>query len=294
MYDVAYLARGSLLLSAGWDGTLRTFESESGAPRAVFRLPAAALALEPLDDERVLVALKDGPLAAFALDDGRELWRAPGGAWPYTGAALAVAPGGAQAIVFDPGANELRTHATDDGRILARHAAPAETAAIAFAPAGTWLAVGGRATLWLHDPLSLAPQRALALEGQALDLAFAPDGSVLAVATQAGRVEVFELESGARLALLPASGTPLHTLAFDPSGTRLVTGADSGEVTLWDTRSWSRLLELDAHGPAEPEPAYHYVHDLAFHPAGTQLASASGDHTVRLWRALAPAELVGR
>lgn len=288
VYDVAFVAGGRLLVSSGWDRTLRTFESDGLTPRACFALPAAALALEPLDDERVLVALKDGPLAAFALDDGRELWRAPGGAWLHAGAALSVAPGGAQAVDFDPGRRVLRLHAGDDGALLAEHTAPGETSALAHDPRGEALAVGGRATLALHDPLTLAPRRTLALEGQALDLAFAPDGSVLAVATREGRVEVFALAGGTRVAVLPAGGSPLHTLCFDPAGTRLATGSDGGEVTLWDTRSWARLLELDPHRPSAPEPTYHYVHDLAFHPDGTQLASASGDHTVRVWHARAP------
>jgi len=288
VYDVAFVAGGRLLVSSGWDRSVRTFEADGLAPRASFALPSAALALEPLDDRRVLVALKDGPLAAFALDDGRELWRAPSGAWLQAGAALSVAPGGAQAVVFDPGRRFLRLHAGDDGSLLAEQPAPGETRALAHDAQGHTLAVGGRATLALHDPLTLAPQRTLALEGQALDLAFAPDGSVLAVATEEGRVEVFELASGTRTAVLPASGTPLHTLCFDPTGTRLATGSDGGEVTLWDTRSWARLLELDPHRPSAPEPTYHYVHDLAFRPDGTQLASASGDHTVRVWHARAP------
>lgn len=285
VYDVAFLDGGRLLLSAGWDGKLCVHSGDGLELRATLTLPGPALAMEPIDERRVLLAIKDGPLLAIDVEDGRELWRATNGGWPHAGAAIAVTNDGAAAFVLDVGRSQLRRHDARDGRTLEQIGVRQDASALAYSPTGAFLAEGGRGELLLHDPTTLAVRQSLPLAGRAIDLAFTPDGRTLAAATDEGRIEVFAVDSARRVADILASGTPLRALAFDPSGRRLATGSDDGAVVLWDTHTWSRLLELDAHEPSEPEPAYHYVHDLAFHPDATALVSASGDHTVRVWSA---------
>jgi hypothetical protein len=71
--------------------------------------------------------------------------------------------------------------------------------------------------------------------------AYSPDGSVLAIGTNLGRVLLFEtgdytrqLDWGAHES---AGYSYVHSLAWTPDGTRLVTASGDETVRIWDTRT---------------------------------------------------------
>jgi WD40 repeat protein len=72
------------------------------------------------------------------------------------------------------------------------------------------------------------------LDDYAIDLAWSPDGAVLAAASASGPVTLFGAEDGARRHELPGHEGGSNALAWRPGGTLLASGGQDGSVKLWD------------------------------------------------------------
>ena len=88
--------------------------------------------------------------------------------------------------------------------------------------------------------------RAGADDGE-LTAALSPDGSQLAVATQTGGIDVWDVHAGAwRTRInLPSAGT-MWKLVYAPDGKRAYTASDDGVVRMWDPTTWRDPIALDA------------------------------------------------
>jgi WD40 repeat protein len=76
------------------------------------------------------------------------------------------------------------------------------------------------------------------------DLAFHPNGTLLASGGRDGRVVVWDVETRRPQARLRAHGDWVTGVAFDASGEVLASGARDGTILLWDTATWSVLGEI--------------------------------------------------
>lgn len=72
------------------------------------------------------------------------------------------------------------------------------------------------------------------LDDYAIDLAWSPDGAVLAAASASGPVTLFGAEDGARRHELPGHEGGSNALAWRPGGMLLASGGQDGSVKLWD------------------------------------------------------------
>jgi eukaryotic-like serine/threonine-protein kinase len=113
---------------------------------------------------------------------------------------------------------------------------------------------------------------------QASDMAFSPDGKLLAVASMFGFAKLFDLEEQRELATLHGFLLGVHSVAFSADGTRLALGSNGREaVKLWEVDSLEEVLTLSAEGSL--------FGATQFSPDGNVLGSLNGSGVLYLWRA---------
>lgn len=111
------------------------------------------------------------------------------------------------------------------------------------------------------------------LDGAPHSMALSPDGRSLALGAQFGQVELFDLQTAARLAWLDtASNLPVTGLAFSPDGGTLAAALSSaeGKVRVWSVGERKRVIEEYRSGYYSP---FAY---LAFSAGGQRLLSGNG------------------
>lgn len=75
---------------------------------------------------------------------------------------------------------------------------------------------------------------AASTDDYAIDLAWSPDGSLLAVASAAGGLTLHDAATGAAKQVLAGHANGANCLAWAPDGSRLASGGQDGCVRLWD------------------------------------------------------------
>ncbi len=120
-----------------------------------------------------------------------------------------------------------------------------ELAAVARHPAKDIVVIGGEdrvAYVYLMDRpknMKIADDTTLVRKlerqnGAIAALAWSPDGSRIAVAGAAPEVNVYNADTGARVAACKGHTAGIYTVAFSPSGDTLATGGFDGSVRLYD------------------------------------------------------------
>ena len=127
----------------------------------------------------------------------------------------------------------------------------------------------------LRSSLALFPRSIAQLEhtSSVLDVAFSPDGSMLATGSLDDTTRLWDARSGKLLQRLEHDG-PVLSLAFSPDGSMLATGSEDNMARLWDVRTGKKLHKLEHDD---------WVDTLAFSPDGSKLATGSLDNTTSLW-----------
>jgi len=277
---VALADQGRWIVSTGSDGTLKIWNTGSGALVRTIELdegPATALAVE---DRRALTGHKGGAVVLWDLDRAEKLavvhHRAPISSLTLTGDPnrfFAASQDGAVAL-FDVRSPNTPAPLGDD----------VESGAQLMALAGPrgMLVTGGRdrnIRLWRTDSLSLARTWRTGAEGiVALDIT--PAARTIATAGADGKVRLWTTSSSRVQRTLDAHQGRVTALALAPNGGLLATAGEDGDVKLWNMRGGRNgARTLRGHTGA--------VRSVSFSSDGQRLVSAGQDGSIRIWNTVA-------
>jgi WD40 repeat protein/tRNA A-37 threonylcarbamoyl transferase component Bud32 len=247
VYGVAFHPNGKQVATASWDGTARIWDARTGRQTLL------------LDHGRrkivTFVAFHpSGSMLATRARDGVRLWDAGTGQLTHTWK------------VSSAGWHDTR---------------------LAFSPRGDRLAAGCvNREIRVWNPINREEVAILrGHRGEIRELAFSPDGKLLASASadDAFPVRIWDVERNLEIRAIPAHTHLVRALAFSADGQRLASGSDDSTVRIWDTRTWQQLAALE-HGTS--------VYGVTFSPDGARLACACADSSIRFWDMLTYQEVV--
>ena len=247
VHDVEIDPRGHLVAAALEDGSLRTWNIQTGRREATRRFGGASL-------ESVSFS-RDGGRLLGAGDQGAAVWstapnaRRPLATFDGKGKPLAAAlsPDGQLAATGDFD-GLVRLWRADTGTLVDRLSPPGARApitAVSFSADGTRLvaSAGSRTVVWT---LSTNSPRVLRSGGSEVEaVAFSPDGVHVADGNVAGVARVWNLATGGSLELHGHEGA-VTSLAFSHDGKLLVTASEDGTGRIWDVRPEGQLPNFAA------------------------------------------------
>src|SRR5262249_33298540 len=159
--------------------------------------------------------------------------------------------------------------------------------AVSFSPDGLTLAIGrGDSVAALYDLRTGTIKATLPTDWSITDLAFSPDGKLLAAATMGGTTYVWNVANHNNVASLTLPGSVADFAVRFSTDNRLVAvGDSSGRVVLWKLDPTHRFEGAwAARSVAQPLTGHNGgVHSLDFGPGGSTLVTSSDDGNLRLW-----------
>ena len=151
---------------------------------------------------------------------------------------------------------------------------------VAFAPGGQTFAAAFTTPLFNQDSVIVWETtnweitRTLQTDN-VLEIAFSPDGKILATSPDRYSVKIWRLEDAQRIQVLEtAFSDAVSAMAFSPNGTVLATGHYDGRIQLWDVAKGSPLISMQPGG---------VISSLAFNRDGSLLASGDGYEAYHLF-----------
>lgn len=154
---------------------------------------------------------------------------------------------------------------------------------VAISPHGDVLAVGcfggegtqkNPPTVMIWDAETGEQLEIASCDRSIMDLAFSPDGRLLASIDWDGKVEVYDRDQQ-RTVLSEVAHEPVgYSVAFSPDGRTLATASNNGQISFWHLSTMTHVATLNTRDQ---------VAKLAFFPDGQTLAVGYLDRTIKLW-----------
>ena len=275
---LAFSPDGTKLASVGADGRA-IFEIISGHPLSTWRADHLARltdvstgrelsTLEFSGGIKHLTFSPDGKTVAFGSLGEIHLWHTETGDklimplvdWEEADihnmshvTALAFSSDGAT-LVSGTDQGKIQTWNVATGKALAVFAKPTaqenlgHISALSFSPDSALLAAGSHSQIDLWEVntgnklLSVNTKHKrgnMGFQSYSEPLVFSQDGTILANGLQHGVIQLWDITTGDRIAVLDGHTQKVETLVFSPDGTTLVSTAMDGTILLWD---WNEVL----------------------------------------------------
>ena len=109
---------------------------------------------------------------------------------------------------------------------------------------------------------------------EVLSVAYSPDGIRMAIGDKAGRLQVWDAQTGEVLLLWEGHSDTVSSVVYSPDGKTIASGSYDNTVKVWDGLTGELLRTLDGH---EDE-----VWSVMYSPDGKMIASGSSDNTVKI------------
>jgi WD40 repeat protein len=267
---LAFSRDSTVLLTAGSSENLLLWSTLTG------RQVASAANRLPLDARAFAYSPDSGTLALGGPTGSVHVWQDP--IPPFTRSAAAVT-----GLAIIPGGSTIASASSDstlsiwnrEGSPIATESLTAKPAAVTVSPDGKLLATAGAdGTVTVRDLPGLALAWQLHTKEAVIDVAFSPDGSLLAAATRAA-VTVWAVGGRTQRLSFGAGDWAFDAIAFSPDGSTLAAVNNHGGVVIRDTRTGRKV----ALGNSRTGP----VSAVAFSRSGRFLATAGDEGTITLW-----------
>ena len=108
------------------------------------------------------------------------------------------------------------------------------------------------------------------------ELAYSPDGSMVASAGWDNRVILWDSDLHGELRRLESHQSYVNSVAFAPDGRTLASGAGDGVAIVWDVKTGEKLQTIQAHS--------NEIWQVRFLQEGAGLVTTSMDGTIAVWR----------
>jgi len=153
---------------------------------------------------------------------------------------------------------------------------------LSLSPDGTLLAVGcgspGRlGECRIYNAASGELQRVVGTTADCVyDVAFAPQGDRIAVASADGSIRVYEVASGKELLTITSHSDWVFAVAWNADGSKLASASRDKTAKVFDSKTGELLVTYSGHN--------NPVQGVMFHPDGAEVYSAGRDNKIHRWK----------
>jgi serine/threonine-protein kinase len=273
---VAVSADNRLILSSGYDNTVRLWDMRTG--KEIRRFVGHKGLVHGLaftaDSKRVVTSGSDGTVRLWEVATAKEIRQLPG----HKGAVRCLALSSDDKLLLTGGGDKtLRLWEVDTGKEVRRMEAPAAAVlAVAFAPDGRHaLSGGGEAIVSYWDvQTGKVVHRLEVPHDSVLSVALSHGGQKALAGTRGGFVYLWDLKSGRQLHRLDRHWLAVRGVGFTVDGRRFLSGNIYRGLILADVESGRELYRL---GPTLA------VDGLAVTADGRWVVTASNDSKIHIW-----------
>lgn len=277
---LAYSPDGRQLASAGHDGTIRIWESDTLKLLRILLVHTQvvySLAWSP-DGKSLASGGLDNSVRVWDIEQGQAIYSLDGYLDPVYG--VAWSPRGDKLASIDGNGTVAIWQAATAKTLHTIHDHSKTGYAVAWSRDGKILASGGADyTIHLHDGETGKPLHALAGHTAVIgSLTWLGQSMYLASGDYGGHIRVWNGETGEERLVFRAPQQNVTALASGPDGKFLASGCAGGEIDLWDTDT-GNLVQSFHVGKGGG------VLGLTWKADNQTLASCSSASTIQLWRA---------